>query len=217
MPDLDDIKLDLANKTETYVTTHLPGLWRAVERHPPVHRVVNAALISRSILKIPTRPNPLSTRGDYTSWASLTDRTYDSRHLPPAAPSDSLPDVDLVAGLCDCAGEMVPCPKSTVLFPYFAEWFVDGFLRSERPHPHPRTGEPTRDPARNESNHEIDLIQIYGLNEAVTTQLRAHERGRLQSQIINGEESPPYLYDGGRKRFDRVTVVRDKQIADHQR
>src|SRR5215217_1775516 len=151
MPDLNDIKLDLANKTETYVTTHLPGLWSAVERHPAVHRVVNAALISRAILKIPTRPNPLSTRADYTSWASLTDRTYDGRHLPPAAPSDSLPDVDVIAGLFNRGDEMVPCPKSTVLFPYFAEWFVDGFLRSERPHPDPRTGEPTRDPARNES------------------------------------------------------------------
>ena len=119
MPDLNDIKLDLANKTETYVTTHLPGLWSAVERHPAVHRVVNAALISRAILKIPTRPNPLSTRADYTSWASLTDRTYDGRHLPPAAPSDSLPDVDVIAGLFNRGDEMVPCPKSTVLFPYF--------------------------------------------------------------------------------------------------
>ena len=77
---------------------------------------------------------------------------------------------------------MVPCPKSTVLFPYFAEWFVDGFLRSERPHPDPATGEPTRDPARNESNHEIDLIQIYGLNATVTHELRTHEGGQLLSQ-----------------------------------
>ena len=41
---------------------------------------------------------------------------------------------------------MTPCEKSTVLFPYFAEWFVDGFLRSERPHPDPETGELVRDP-----------------------------------------------------------------------
>jgi len=217
MPDLNDIKLDLANKTETYVTTHLPGLWSAVERHPAVHRVVNAALISRAILKIPTRPNPLSTRADYTSWASLTDRTYDGRHLPPAAPSDSLPDVDVIAGLFNRGDEMVPCPKSTVLFPYFAEWFVDGFLRSERPHPDPRTGEPTRDPARNESNHEIDLIQIYGLDEAGTRELRTFEDGRLISQEINGEEYPPYLYDGEKKRFDKVTVVRAEQITPDQR
>ena len=43
---------------------------------------------------------------------------------------------------------MTPCEKSTVLFPYFAEWFVDGFLRSERPRRDPDTGEVVRDPHR---------------------------------------------------------------------
>ena len=80
-----DIRLRLANWLETYVTTHFPGLWERVMKYPEVHRLVNALLIDRAILKIPTRPNPLSTVADYTSWASLTDRTWDSRHLPPAA------------------------------------------------------------------------------------------------------------------------------------
>src|SRR3954451_15703936 len=160
MRPLHDIRLDLENKAETYVTTNLPGLWKAVQSRPKVHRAVNAALINRAILKIPTRPNPLSTRGDYTSWASLTDRTYDSRHLPPAAPRADLPAPETVARLFSREGEMIPCKKSTVLFPYFAEWFVDGFLRSQRPHPDPATGRLTRDPAKNESNHELDLIQI---------------------------------------------------------
>ena len=84
---LHDIKLSLANRAETFVTTNLAGLWKTVERFPRIHRRVNAALIDRAILKIPTRPNPLSTLADYTSWASLTDRTYDSRHLPPAEAS----------------------------------------------------------------------------------------------------------------------------------
>src|SRR3954452_11969498 len=149
-------------------------------KHPKVHRRVNALLIDRAILKIPTRPNPLSTVADYASWASLTDRTWDSRHLPPAAPRD-LPDAEAVAALFTRQGEMTPCEKSTVLFPYFAQWFVDGFLRSDRPKrdPHtgelvrdPDTGEPLRDVAKNQSNHEIDLIQIYGLNDEVTRQLR---------------------------------------------
>lgn len=213
-----DIKLDLANRAETLVTTHLPGLWNAVQRSPRVHRKVNAVLIDRAILKIPTRPNPLSTRAPYTSWSSLTDRTYDGRHLPPAPPADGdRPQPEAVARLFSRTGEMTPCEKSTVLFPYFAEWFVDGFLRSERPHPDPVTGEPVRDPARNESNHEIDLIQIYGLTEAVTGQLRAHEGGLLLSQTLEGEEYPPYLYDGDRRVFDRVTVVRAEQITPQQR
>jgi prostaglandin-endoperoxide synthase 2 len=213
---VQDVRDDVANRLETYVTTNLSGFWDLVERVPPVHRRVNGLLIDRTIRKIPTRPNPLSTMGDYTSWASLTDRTYDSRHLP-AGDQAGLPPAEAVAKLFDRGEEMTPCEKSTVLFPYFAEWFVDGFLRSERPRRDPDTGELVRDHARNESNHEIDLIQLYGLNAAVTRELRALEGGRLQSQQLGGEEYPPYLYDGATKRYDRVTVVRAEQITDDQR
>src|SRR5215207_9599485 len=170
MRSLQDLRYDLANRAETTLTTNLPGLWKAISRHPKLHSTVSGALVNRTILKIPTRPNPLSTQGDYTSWAALTDRTWDSRHLPAAED-----------------GGAKPAPE-----------VVDGFLRSERPYPDPKTGKPTRDPAKNESNHEIDLIQIYGLNAAVTDELRAHEGGLLQSQVLNGEEYPPYLYDGDR-------------------
>ena len=217
MRELHDIRLDLSNKAETYITTSFPKLWETVESHPPLHRVVNAALINRAILKIPTRLNPLSTRSPYTSWTSLTDRTYDSRHLPPAEPRADRPAPETVGRLFSREGEMIPCKKSTVLFPYFAEWFVDGFLSSERPHPDPQTGQPTRDPARNESNHEIDLIQIYGLNEPVTNELRTFEDGQLKSQQINGEEYPPYLYDGETKQFDRISVVRAEHLTPEQR
>ena len=224
---LENTRYGVANRVETYVTTNLGGLWKLVQRLPAVHRRVNRILIDRAIRKIPTRPNPLSTMAGYTSWASLTDRTYDSRHLPPAGGAHtSRPPAEEVAGLFSRQGEMTPCEKSTVLFPYFAEWFVDGFLRSERASRDPATGEiirdpdtgePIRDAARNESNHEIDLIQIYGLHAGVTRQLRAGEGGLLQFQVIDGEEYPPYLYEGGRRRFDEVTVVRDEQITDDQR
>lgn len=206
----------LANRIETFVTTRFPGVWRAIERVPKLHSRVSATLVDRTIRKIPTRPNPLSTVSDYTSWTSLTDRAWDSRHLPPAE-DRPLPPAESVAALFNRDGEMIPCEKSTLLFPYFAEWFVDGFLRSERPYPDPETGEPRRDPARNESNHEIDLIQIYGLTDDVTRQLRVGRGGLLHSQELGGEEYPPYLYKGADKQFDKVTVVRAEQITDDQR
>ena len=56
-----DIKLRLANRLETYVTTHFPGLWERVMKYPEVHRLVNALLINSAVLTMPTRPNPLST------------------------------------------------------------------------------------------------------------------------------------------------------------
>src|SRR5215207_6204539 len=165
----------LQNQLEWLLTTRGGPLWNVVQAVPPVRRFVNRALTNGAINKFPTRPHPLSTMADYTSWASLTDRTYDSRHLPPADErSPQQPPAEEVAALFNREREMKPCEKSTVLFPYFAAWFVDGFLRSERPRrdpetgeivKDPETGEPLRDPARNESNHEIDLIQLYGLND----------------------------------------------------
>jgi len=227
MRTLQDIRFSVATRIETYCMTKLSGLWNLVQRIPVVHRWVNRMFIDWAVLKMPTRPNPLSTMAPYTSWASLTDRTYDSRHLPPAdGAQPSHPPAEDVAALFTRQGGMTPCEKSTVLFAYFAEWFVDGFLRSERPKRDAHTGELVRDPdtgeprravGKNESNHEIDLIQIYGLNDEVTRQLRAGEGGLLQYQVIDGEEYPPYLYEDGNKKFDKVSVVRADQITGDQR
>ena len=117
-----------------------------------------------------------------------------------------LPDAERVADLFTRSGDGTPCPKSTVLFAYFAQWFTDGFLRSDR--------HPERDPRRNDSRHEIDLLPLYGVTPAWTEQLRAHEGGRLKSQTIRGAEFPPYLYDGGVKKpeFSEIEVVRPDQI-----
>ena len=222
-----DVYYRAVDGLQTLATRRLGFVWAALERLPALHRLVNGVVVNVSVGRFPTRPNPLSTLADYTSWASLTDRTYSNRHLPALDARDSsLPTPEAVASLFARDGDMAQSPKSTVLFPYFAQWFVDGFLRSARPERDPDTGEivldpdtgrPRIDPAKNESNHEIDLIQIYGLNSAVTQQLRAGEGGRLKSQMINGEEYPPYLYAGGVKQFDRVTVVRDDSIDDAQR
>jgi prostaglandin-endoperoxide synthase 2 len=99
----------LANRLETYATTHFEPLWDAVQRSRPVRRRVNRVLINRAILKMPTRPNPLSTKADYTSWDSLTDRRFDSRHLPPAAPRNGTrPEVERVADLFARSGDGTP-------------------------------------------------------------------------------------------------------------
>ncbi len=194
------------NRRELYLLTHGAPLWHWAQRHPKVERWVNGRLVNSASAKMPYRPNPFSTMADYTSWASLTDRKFSGRHLPPAAPPADLPPAADVADVfVRPEGEFTPCPKSTVLFSYFAAWFTDGFLRSDRtPPPH------GPDARKNDSNHEIDLMQIYGLTREVTEQLRAHEGGLLKSQVINGEEYPPYLYgaDGNQKaEFDKVTWV----------
>ncbi|MFL5862287.1 MAG: peroxidase family protein [Solirubrobacteraceae bacterium] len=191
----------ITDKVEALVTTNGKPIWDVVQAVPPVRRAVNKALTNLAIYKFPTRPNPLSTMADYTSWDSLTDRTFDSRHLPPATSSDlGLPEVEAFQGLFT-RQEFIESPKSTVLFPYFAQWFTDGFLRSDRATP--------PDPRKNQTNHDIDLTNLYGLHPDVARQLRTLEGGRLKSQQIGDEEFPPYLCQNGeiKPEFSLITVV----------
>ena len=142
-----------ANELEFHVLTHYEPVWRVLQR-PRLKPHVNRLLINSAITKVPTRPNPFSTLAPYTSWSSLTDRSYDAP--PPAAAGDREPAARRARSpTCSCAAARTSCaPKSTVLFAYFAQWFTDGFLRSDR--------SVARDPRRNDSNHEIDLMPLYG-------------------------------------------------------
>ncbi len=196
-----------ANRLEFHVLTHYQDVWDFLSRHDGVRWQVNRLLIDFAISKVPPRPNPLSTMSPYSSWESLTDRRFDGRHLPPATLPE-LPAEDRVADLFERRGEGVLCPKSTVTFAYFAQWFTDGFLRSDRGTP--------RDPRRNDSNHDIDLLPLYGRAKPATLQLRAHEGGRLKSQTLAGGEFPPFLFDGGvqKPEFSELSVVRRDQVPD---
>jgi prostaglandin-endoperoxide synthase 2 len=205
MAELRDTSRDgLDNRKETHLLTHYALLWKLAQRNRKLDRFLNARLVNSATAKMPYRPNPFSTMDPYTSWASLTDKHYSSRHLPPVTSKVDTPGVDQVADMFMRApGDFTPCPKSTVLFSYFAQWFTDGFLRSDRtPPPH------GPDPRKNDSNHEIDLMQIYGLTAEVTDQLRAHTGGLLKTQVIKGEEYPPYLYGDDGKVKPEFSMVR---------
>ena len=53
------------------------------------------------------------------------------------------------------AGQQRLSAKSTCLFPAFAQYLTDGFIRTD-----------PRDTARTTSNHEIDLCPLYGRTAA---------------------------------------------------
>ncbi|MEU2060398.1 peroxidase family protein [Streptomyces sp. NPDC013455] len=189
----------LRNRFETYALTHYGPAWRAVRRSRWLHRRLNSTLTDLAVLKAPPRPNPLSTKAPYTSWDSLTDRTWVGRHLPPVAKvRTGLPAPERVAELFRREGEGRYCTRSTALLPAFAQWFTDGFLRG-----HAATG----DPRRTDSPHTLDMSQLYGDREEVTACLRTFAGGRLKSRIIDGAEFPPALCEGGRIR-DEFRVIR---------
>ncbi|MCA1994410.1 MAG: heme peroxidase [Coleofasciculus sp. S288] len=191
------------NKLETLALTKFKPIWDFIQSHPGLAKKVNKTLINNAIYKIPTRPYPFSTMSPYTSWESLNDRTYSGLHLPPVdwqpltdknyiginlTPADkfekNLPPVEDLAVLYSKTGETKYSPKSTLIFPYFVQWFTDSFLRTDR-----------QNHRRNSSNHQIDLCNVYGLNSKITHLLRSHQGGKLKSQMINGEEYPPFYYD----------------------
>ncbi|WP_283135226.1 peroxidase family protein [Rhizohabitans arisaemae] len=200
------------NRLRFLALTHGRPLWELAQAVRPVRRRLNAALIDSAIREMPPRPEPLSTMADYTSWTSLTDRSYSGRHLPPVSRAeDHRPSPEQAGELFVRGDTMIPCPRSTVLFAYFAQWFTDGFLRGD-------TGIP-RDPRKNSSNHHIDLNQLYGLDEVAATALRTLEGGLLKSQVVEGGEFPPYLCANGevKPEFAQLSVIRFAELTHAQR
>ena len=129
---------------------------------------------------------------DYVTWQGLTDRKYYGRHLPANreynADLSKSTDLDAVKELFRST-EDARSPKSTLMLPIFAQWFTDSILRTKFKVDGPQ------DYKENESNHEIDLCQIYGIGEEQTRMLRALESGLLKSQTIDKEEFPVHLFE----------------------
>ncbi|WP_454718187.1 peroxidase family protein [Caulobacter segnis] len=162
------------------------------ERWPAFHRWVSGLLINGIVSETRPRPHPWSTKTPYISWAALTDRTYSARQLPAKDLAPPQNAKTTAAMFVRAAGTpQASCAKSTMLFPCFAQYLTDGFIRTWVFANDEQRGRTT-------SNHEIDLCTLYGRLEKQTDALRLKspdQRGRLKSQMINGEEYPPSLYD----------------------
>jgi prostaglandin-endoperoxide synthase 2 len=132
----------------------------------------------------------------YTSWESLTDRSWFSRHLPPKdlpvrPPLDNMETIFKVRP----AGPILS-DDSTILFMSFAQWFTDGFLMTDK-----------EDRRRTPTSHQIDLSPVYGLSRSETGALRVNseaqgQRGRLKNDSVNGEPYAPKLFDEGKLNFE---------------
>jgi prostaglandin-endoperoxide synthase 2 len=147
------------------------------------------------------RPHPWSTVHDYTSWTSLTDQHFSARHLP-AKRIPNQPDIDKLVGLFQRPNDnQILSDKSTCLFPAFAQYLTDGFIRTRMPDT--SAGETDDVRRQNTSNHQIDLCPLYGRLPKQTDVLRLKReefgsRGRLKSQLDNkNEEYAPFLFDNG--------------------
>ncbi len=212
-PRARDISRDgLGNRIEVAVLTGLRPVWQFVNRSPALARFCNRMIVDRAARKVPTRPLALSTEAPYTSWPSLTDRTWFGRYLPPR-PAADLPPLDDVMALFQPGPHGPTGPRvsrrSTLLFPCFAQWFTDGFMMTN-----------DADRRRTTTNHQIDLSQLYGLTPELTQALRRRsetpgQKGRLKSEMIDGEEWAPRLFDAaGRRDSDFADLPTPLRLPD---
>ena len=221
----DTSKDGFINRIELLVLTNFELLWRLVQRSSWLTRRVNRFLTNFTIYKVATRPYPFSLMTldeyipdtdrpkkpeTYTSWDSLSDRTYTGRRLPPAPKFNqqpTLPAPENLSGLFHKqSGKTIYSQKSTLLFPYWAQWFTDGFLRTD---PSNRL--------RNTSNHHIDLAPVYGLTRKTTHLLRSFKGGKLKSQQINNEEYPLFFYEDAeagtiKEEFKKLYVPLNEEV-----
>lgn len=196
-------------------------------------KALNKLLINKLVNRGRSRPHPWSTFNNYISWRGLTDKTYFARLLPekPYPPAEALgtrkpPLADVVKLFAAAPNAQRICPKSTMLFPAFAQYLTDGFLRTQLTNDKKfgadklHATEPgdcidrviKEDRKRTTSTHDIDMSPLYGRNFDQTDALRlksskAGRRGRLKTQLINGEEWPEFMFDAAgavKKEFDAL-------------
>jgi prostaglandin-endoperoxide synthase 2 len=162
----------------------VPRIIEPLASLPHMRRLASKMVINYYSYATSLRPRALSMATDYTSWSALVDRKFTGRHLPPADPEfiAALPSESDVNALYR-REEEIKSTDTSVWFMFFAQWFVDSFLRTSR-----------EDFRQNTSTQEIDLCQIYGLGPAQTRMLRSLSGGRLKSQLIDGQEFPVFLF-----------------------
>lgn len=202
-PRRDTSRDGFKNKLRMFFLTRLKLFWTIVQAIPFLRRRWNARLLNKAIGLMPSRPEPYCNPLPYTNWEGLHNRRWCSRHLPPKPqdiPENAKDAAEVSRKLFSRpTDKFKESEKSTLVFPYFAQWFVDGFLVTDR-----------TDRRRNYSGHHIDLNQLYGRSAEVTDLIRAKEGGRLKSEIIPGVgEFAPKLYDDEGRMKPEYSVKRE--------
>ena len=165
--------------------THFGFVWRLIASIPFARRYADRFVIEAVSQQLQF-PLPLSTAAAYTTMDSFTDHSHYNRILPPHLPTTPLPDSQDVTNLLfkRPATAYQPDDYSNFLFLSFAQWFVDQFLMTD-----------PASPIKQYSQNVINLCTVYGDTPEVERLLRSKTGGRLKSQLIRGEEYPPFIND----------------------
>ncbi|XP_071097198.1 prostaglandin G/H synthase 2-like [Haliotis cracherodii] len=133
---------------------------------------------------------------EYATFDAVGNYSYYTRTLPPV-PRDcptpmgvkgkkTMPDVDYLVQKFFRRTKFLPEPMgSNVLFSFFAQHFTHQFFKTDL-----KMG-----PGFTWGGHGVDVSHVYGKDKASENLLRSFKDGKMKSQMMNGEEFPPYLKD----------------------
>lgn len=111
----------------------LPNVIEPLAKVPGLRRSLSQFFVNYYGYATSPRPRPLTLGRDYTTWRTLTDRTYTGRHLPPATSEqqEKWPDQADVVALFRRDQE-IKSTDTSVMFMFFAQWFTDSFAHQSR-------------------------------------------------------------------------------------
>jgi len=208
-----------------FIKDNFRPLWNWLMSITFVQDTISKGLFRRFGNITKPRPHQMTMLENYASWEGITNLKATGRHLPedPLFDQRVRPDSEDVVQLFlrpennTSGGAMTKDMRSSLLFASFAQWFTDSFLRTSHAFIiDPKTGEvktengvAVREEGRekyNDSTHEIDLCQIYGLHKSMTDKLRCPKnKGCLRSHFVGDEEYPETLLTG-------KAIVKDKPL-----
>lgn len=176
------------------ITSH-SWFWAIINRIPFLHkRIMTYVYLSRGDLV--DSPPTYESDHSYITLNAYYNESYYGRALPPVpehCPTPlgvkghkEYPDVDTLIKKIFLRKQFIPEPHDTnILFQYYAQHFTHQFFWTDY----------EKGPQLTKGNGGVDVSNIYGLKEQDRRGLRSGHRGKLLTQVINGEEFPPYLKD----------------------
>lgn len=218
-----------------WVKDNFRSVWDWLMSLSWIQRAISKGIFRRFGGTTAPRPHKATMADDYTSWKGIVDTKFTGRHLPVDEMFETrvrpepqeLVDLFIRPDDGSSGGKMIDDMRSTLLFASFAQWFTDSFLRTSHAFDYDDDGNvktenkvPVRLPGRekrNDSTHEIDLCQIYGLNECMTDKLRdPDKKGCLRSQIIDGEEYPEFLLSRAPRKNEKKLTIKKHFVDLHK-
>ncbi|XP_076059748.1 prostaglandin G/H synthase 2-like [Oratosquilla oratoria] len=189
------VKLKPSPDTIHNLLTGYSWVWAVVNRIPFLQKaIMRYVYISRG--DIVDQPIRYESMHEFITLDAHFNNSLYARTLPPlpedcptpmgiAGPKE-LPDVEILMEKVFLRREFIPEPHDTnLLFQYYAQHFTHQFFRTDF----------KRGPGITKGNGGVDVSNIYGFTEQERNALRSNVDGKLKTQIINGEEFPPYLKD----------------------